>query len=375
MTTDITADAFLASVRKWLGPEGGKWRFYKDKADWLKHNRNSAGNNINATPGGFGPLRGGAAHNTASTSQTGMLSYLYAGDAARQLPGPLCNWAIDKNGMVVLMGWGTSNATGPGDPTADTRVRKDQMPLDREIVPTTSGPSDPRAVLYAPYYLGWEAMHAAEGPTTAQYDSTILMACAYLDVLGGPAKGYSGGSIVLHRELTTTRSDPQGTPKNGQYRRDINARLQAGPPGVTPPPPTALKPVALKLTIDKDSVALGERVNVMGVSPGIEGTMVFEWQATGSTTWTRWYSVTVNATNKYTAVSAPKPTRNVTYRIGLDPKDPSYTNGNYVYDTVVVVDLARLLAEHRVALEQLAKMQVQLDQLTNQPPTDTVPGG
>ncbi|HXJ66341.1 MAG TPA: hypothetical protein VNN79_21475, partial [Actinomycetota bacterium] len=124
MSTTITPDEFLASLTKW----GVKWRFYSNKADWLTHNRNNAGNNTAATPGGFGPLRGVVEHNTASTSQTGMLTYLYQGDPARQLPGPLCNWATLKTGEVVLMGWGTSNATGPGDPRPDALVRSNSMP-------------------------------------------------------------------------------------------------------------------------------------------------------------------------------------------------------------------------------------------------------
>src|SRR4030095_4123590 len=50
MATSITGDEFLASLTKW----GLNWRFYKDKADWLTHNRNGTSRNQAATPGGFG---------------------------------------------------------------------------------------------------------------------------------------------------------------------------------------------------------------------------------------------------------------------------------------------------------------------------------
>lgn len=384
MSTSVTPDAFLAALTKW----GVKWRFYKDRADWLAHNRNGAGNNIRATAGGFGPLRGVAAHNTASTSQTGMLAYLYSGDSARSLPGPLCNWAILKTGEVVLMGWGTSNATGPGDPKPDSLVRNNAMPLDREITPTTAGPSDPRAILYAPYYLGFESCYASEGPTDAQYKAMVATTVAALDAMGGPADGYGGGSVVAHRELTTTRSDPQGVPKNGQFRRDVNALFKAGPPGAptptpaptTPEVPVALKTVTTKLTVDREAVTKGEAVNLTASLPkGIAGRFVFEWQAADGS-WSRGGFpsggvVRVDPT-KGSVTITNRPSRNVNYRIGFDPDDAAYANGNYSsHATVVVVDLVRLLTEHRDALAELAGLKAQVAELTATPePAQTIPG-
>lgn len=369
MSTDITAEDFLTNVRAWLGPEGGKWRFYKNKADWLVHNRNRAGNNLNATPGGFGPLEGGAAHNTASTSQTGMLVYLYNGDSSRALPGPLCNWAVLKTGEVVLMGWGTSNATGPGDPRPRGLVQKDGMPLDREIIPTTSGPSDSRAVLYAPYYLGWEACHAAEGPTPAQYDSILAMACAYLMTLGGPKKGYSGGSIVMHRELTTTRSDPQGTPKNGQMRRDINARLAAGPPNTNPEPPVPnKKPSVVTLAPDKDAITEGESIILTATAkPGGAGTHIFYYKAGTMTSWVEWGRV---KTKNGSASLTNKPSMNVNYMVSWWPDDPAYEDSVAAYATVGVVDLVRLMTEVRA---QDARIKALED--AGSGTADTTPGG
>lgn len=240
MTTTITPDEFLASLDKW----GVSWAFYSTRADWLTHNRNAARNNASATPGGFGPLSGVVAHNTAGTAQAGMIDYLYRGDAARNLPGPLAHCGILKapttrwsGAMVVLLGWGTTNHAGPSDPKVFARMKADTLPLDRELRPTTSGPTDPGAVLVAPYLLGFEMCHAAEGPTAEQYRQAVLWTCACLDVMGGPARGYSAGSFAMHRELTLSRSDPQGVGK-AQLRRDVAAAFKAGPP--KPPTPTPI---------------------------------------------------------------------------------------------------------------------------------------
>lgn len=367
MSTNIKPDDFLASLTKW----GVNWRFYKDKADWLVHNRNKAGNNVNATPGGFGPLRGGAAHNTASTSQTGMLAYLYNGDSARALPGPLCNWAILKTGEVVLMGWGTSNATGPGDPKADALVRNDKMPLDTELVPTIGAITDPRAILYAPYYQGWEACHAAEGPTPEQYKSVVLAACAYLDLLGA---GYTGGSVVMHRELTTQRSDPQGVPKNGQLRRDINARLKAGPPSATKPPEVPSVPVAptkkpspVTLTAEPEAITLGMPVTLTAkATPALPGGFAFQYQEYGGS---NWVTIRSQRTTDGTSVLVMKPTQNTNYRVTWWPDDTSYERGNDAFATVVVVDLLRLMTEHRTMQGQIAELQA------GSTTVNTTPGG
>jgi hypothetical protein len=59
-----------------------------------------------------------------------------------------------------------------------------------------------------------------------------------MDALGA---GYSGGSVIGHRECTVERSDPVGIPM-WQLRRDINALLKAGPAGTpttTTPAPAA----------------------------------------------------------------------------------------------------------------------------------------
>ena len=354
MTTDIKPDSFLANLTKW----GVPWRFYADRADWLTHNRNAQQGN--------GPYRGSVKHNTASTSQTGMLAYLYRGDGpTSSKPGPLCQVAVPKVGDVVLLAWGTATHAGPGDAKVEAVARADKMPLDRELRPTTNGASPSSLTTpINPHYLADESMHAAEGPTDHQRRMAVLVHCAWLDTLGGPANGYSAGSVLMHRELTTSRSDPQGWAP-GEFRRAVAAQLKAGPPktgtGTTPTPapelPVTLKPVTTTLTLDRPAITYGETVTATATaSPAIAGTFVFQRLDTVTGEWLTWGKV---ATENGTASIVAKPGVNQGYRVGFDPRDTAYANGNYSKGgaTIVVVDLVRLLAEHKKLLDRVTALE------------------
>src|SRR5262245_51868192 len=162
MSTSVTPDQLLAALHEW----GVSWRFYKDRDDWLTHNRNHAGANASATPGGWGPLRGVVIHNFGSGGKDhDQLAYLYTGDGPNSnKPGPLCQFAVPDDGTVVLMGWGTASHAGPGDPNVEPRARANNMPLDSELTPTTTGMS-PGTVPINPFYFGIEQCHGPEGPT------------------------------------------------------------------------------------------------------------------------------------------------------------------------------------------------------------------
>jgi hypothetical protein len=116
------------------------------------------------------------------------------------MPGPLSPFAITDDGQVWVIGWGTANHTG-----------------------SMSGVND--------NYLGVE-MTYGKAPTPAQRKSVTLLAAALMDALGA---GYTGGSVIGHRECTVDRSDPVGVPM-WQLRRDINALLKTGTAGTTPAP-------------------------------------------------------------------------------------------------------------------------------------------
>lgn len=221
MATALTADAMLAALNKW----GITPRFYRD--DWRTHNRNAAQ--------GFGPINGFVIHNFGSdASDPNSLAYLSRGDLARGMPGPLSQFAITDDGTVWVIGWGTANHTGSMSRALHALILKDAAPLGADYRPgvragdagSISGVND--------NYLGVE-MTYGKAPTPAQRKSVTLLAAALMDALGA---GYTGGSVIGHRECTVDRSDPVGIPM-WQLRRDINALLKSGPTGTAPTPAPA----------------------------------------------------------------------------------------------------------------------------------------
>jgi hypothetical protein len=216
VATSITADDMLAALRKW----GITPKFYRD--NWRTWNRNAQQ--------GWGPLRGVVIHNYGSSgSDTNQLAYLYRGDGpTSSKPGPLSQFAVTDDGTLWVIGWGTATHSGPGDPKADAKARANSLPLTSEHAPTTIG-TDSGTVRINPHYLGVEQCHGPEGPTPAQRATTVRWAAAMLDMMGGPADGYGAGSVLMHRELTKNRSDPQDIPKDGVLRREIAAVLKSPP--------------------------------------------------------------------------------------------------------------------------------------------------
>ncbi|MER7070981.1 N-acetylmuramoyl-L-alanine amidase [Terrabacter sp. NPDC000476] len=213
MATALTADAMLAALAKW----GIEPRFYK--SDWRTHHRTAQQ--------GFGPINGFVVHNFGSdTSDPNSLAYLYNGDLARGMPGPLSQFSITDDGTVWIIGWGTANHTGFLDKDLHALVLNDAAPLDKDFRPNASGSSGTGSGTNRPnvHYLGVEMTYGKK-PTAAQRRSVVLLGAALMDALG---PGYTGGSVVGHREATSQRSDPVGIPM-WELRQEINALLKAGP--------------------------------------------------------------------------------------------------------------------------------------------------
>jgi hypothetical protein len=211
MATSITAQLMLAALDKW----GIVPKFYKP--DWATHNRNAQQ--------GFGPINGFVIHNFGSdTSDPNSLAYLYNGDLARGMPGPLSQFAITDDGTVWVIGWGTANHTGSMAKALHALVIDDKAPLDRDYKPTVRTGDAGSMNGVNPHYLGVE-MTYGKAPTSAQRASAVRLAAALMDLLG---PGYTGGSVVGHRECTLDRSDPVGVPM-GAFRRDVNALLKSEP--------------------------------------------------------------------------------------------------------------------------------------------------
>ena len=218
----LTADQMLAALAKW----GIKPRFYRD--NWRTHNRGNRG-------AGWGPINGFLVHNFASDiSDASSLAYLYNGDNARGMPGPLSQFAIDDAGTVWVIGWGRANHGGFGDPGFVDALAYDRLSLTSDYRPRTAGSVDMNARTY-----GVEMLYG-KAPTQAQRDSVVRLAAALMD-----AHGYAATSVGGHRESTTQRSDPVGF-QMGPLRAQVAALLRTGSTlskPVTLPKPSNPKPV------------------------------------------------------------------------------------------------------------------------------------
>jgi len=328
----------LAALKKW----GIMPKFYKP--DWRTHNRDAQQ--------GWGPINGFVVHNFGSdTSDPNSLAYLYNGDLARRLPGPLSQFAITDDGQVWVIGWGAANHTGFMDKDLHALVLKDAAPLAADFKPDGSG-STPSSGMGAvnPHYVGVE-MTYGKAPTAAQRTSVARLGAALMDALG---TGYTGGSVVGHRECTTQRSDPVGVPM-WQLRRDINALLKAGTVAgsgtSTPAPaPSTPKPTTVTVTPSATRALAGSRVTLTAtVTPAVAGTVRFDWAKPGSGTWTE-FGGAVAVTGGKASISAT-PSSSVVYRARFYPADAKRYGvdwaPNVPVDVVTLADVAAL--EKRVA--------------------------
>lgn len=282
MTTTITPKMLLDTLTQWGIPHKPYVPAGGGPNDWLTHNRNAGRLNSQATPGGWGPLRGTIDHNTAMTAtQAAQLAYLWRGDGpTSDKPGPLCNFALGKDGMVWLMAWGAATHAGPGTIACELALREDRAPFDRELVPTTTinDQLGTETTMINPFYFGTEQMHAAEGPTAIQRVTNLRLQAALLWLLGGPSKGYSAASAGAHRELTTTRSDPQGIARDGALRRGIRDVLAKGPAAELVVPAPAKLATKTTVTVFPQPSLIGSSVQVRATTTGTTaGTLTFEY--------------------------------------------------------------------------------------------------
>lgn len=331
MATAITADIMLAALKKW----GITPKFYKP--DWRTHNRNAVQ--------GWGPINGFVLHNFASDiSDSSSLAYLYNGDSARQLPGPLSQFAITDDGAVWVIGWGTANHCGTMDTALHNLVLKDQAPLTSEYRPKTNQSSTSGVTkTINPHYIGCEMTYGNKGPTTAQRATAVRLVAAMMDMLG---TGYTGGSVVGHRECTTNRSDPQFI-EFPQFRKDVNALLKAGPtppkpsvpvaptPPIAPPvtPPAKVKPVPV-VTLSTNPGMVGYAVLVKAVTtPAVAGSLQFEWYDATSTSFLAFKTVdTTNGTAQFDWRFGGSHA----IRVKFTPKDTTKYDANYSENYPVV---------------------------------------
>lgn len=168
-----------------------------------------------ASTGGFAPV-GVLCHHTATdrhTRDSSVLALLVGGRS--DLPGPLCQLGLGRDGTVYVVAAGRANHAGTAKPSG-----------------TVAG-GDGNSL-----YIGIEAFNDGVGEAwpKAQYDAYVLL-CA---TLCAKVTHNSASTVRGHKETSVTgKVDP--TFNMDEFRGAVAARLRAN--GPTPAP--ALKPTAV----------------------------------------------------------------------------------------------------------------------------------
>lgn len=212
MASPMTPTQWRAAMKKWAVD----WNEYQG---WTTRKR----------PGSFAPV-GIVIHHTGSDAGQNSPSYdhflFVEGRPAEGIPGPLCQAADEMDGDVIQGAIGRANHAGMGSSRTLAAIRADNASLTGTIRP---GPDDTNG---NGWLYGIEVKFDGGQPMTAkQYDSAVRFCAAICDFYG-----WTAGSIVGHKEWSSRKPDP-GSTDMAKFRRDVNARLKAGPGQleVTPP--------------------------------------------------------------------------------------------------------------------------------------------
>jgi hypothetical protein len=220
MAIPLSADRMVAALKA----EGVRIVEYRD---WRTHNRNHKG--------AWGPVNGVMIHHTVSSGTDHSVALCYDGHA--DLPGPLCQAVGAKDGRVFLTANGRANHAGSGDDDVlDAVVAETKLPVDDEA--NTDGNA---------HFYGIELINLGDGkdPWPAeQVEAAVRWAAAICR-----AHGWSGGSVVGHREWQPGKVDPRGVDMD-VFRDRVAARLAhpaSWTPGSSTPPPAPAKTVEQRL--------------------------------------------------------------------------------------------------------------------------------
>jgi len=202
-----------------------QWRTAMKKwgVDWAEY----PGWTTRKRPGSFAPV-GIVIHHTGSDSGQNSTAYdhflFVEGRPAEGIPGPLCQATDEMDGDVIQGAIGRANHAGSGSSRTLAAIKADNVSLTATVRP---GPDDTNG---NGWLYGIEVKFDGGQPMTAkQYDSVVRWAAAICDFYG-----WSGGSVVGHKEWSSRKPDP-GSTDMAKFRRDVNARLKAGPVVVKPP--------------------------------------------------------------------------------------------------------------------------------------------
>jgi hypothetical protein len=186
----------------------------------------------------WGPINGVTIHHTGGPMLTGQAAidycgYLIRGDAARALPGPLCQFSIDGDGRVLVIAAGRSNHVGSIS----------QAGLDHMLAASFSldGYQDIRGhgVDGNTHTYGIEIQNPGQ-PTSQQRWAAVRLAAAICRHYG-----WTGQEVHGHGEVADSRSYEDPGEDMGAFRRDVMSVAASTPTpapggivaGTTAPPP------------------------------------------------------------------------------------------------------------------------------------------
>lgn len=156
---------------------------------WQTHNRNQAGP--------WGPVHGVLVHHFGPYStEAGAIAL--AREGRSDLPGPLYNVLVGRNGTVHLIGWGRANHAGMVDGDV-----LDAIADERQLPAPNADTEDGNAALYGVCLIN-------EGNGQAYPTVQLDAAAAVCAALCRGHDGWTAKSIARHRDVTTRKPiDPR----------------------------------------------------------------------------------------------------------------------------------------------------------------------
>ncbi|MEV4335775.1 peptidoglycan-binding protein [Streptomyces sp. NPDC049590] len=217
MATPLTASTLLAALKT----EGLD---VLEHPGWRSHNRNHKG--------AWGPVHGVMIHHTGGTAPSdGQI--VWSGRA--DLPGPCAHGYLAKDGTLTLTSAGRANHAGGGDGAVLQTVIAESYGV-RPPAPHEHDGS-PGAVDGNRHFYGLEVSDSGSGKPwpAVQYEAAVRWAAAICW-----AHGWSAKSVIGHKEWSDWKPDPAAFDM-AVFRRDVQARLDAGTKPKPPAPPTTPK--------------------------------------------------------------------------------------------------------------------------------------
>lgn len=182
MATPLSADTALKALRK-------AGLTVVETRGWKTRNRNHKGP--------WGPVHGVMIHHTVTEGTKDTLDAIIKGRA--DLPGPLSQGMISKDGTVYLTGWGRCNHAGKGDPDVLKAVIAETS-LPRKKVATVDGNR---------HFYGFECVNLGDGEDPwpdAQVRALVLASAALIHAHKWGRDGST--SVIGHSEWQPGKIDP-----------------------------------------------------------------------------------------------------------------------------------------------------------------------